>query len=246
VPGIPGAGLGGLFYVLSAFVALGVELVATARGRSSRARWRAVTGNAILAFAITVSCALAYGALKLVVSDRPAGAGAPGGTPAANDADLTSFDVIPVAPIVLAAGLLALVLLVTLALGAVARRRRAGVTIAPTWLPVADVGRSKAFYSAALAPLGYGLVYEGDSELGFGVAGRKPFGVRSAETSNAPAHVAFRAASADQVKAFHAAGLAAGGYDDGPPADRSSGGSYYAAHVLDPDGNRVEALYSAA
>ena len=47
----------------------------------------------------------------------------------------------------------------------------------------------------------------------------------------------------EQVDAFHAAALAAGGRDNGPPGDRPYGGSYSAAFALDPDGHDVEAVH---
>ena len=60
-------------------------------------------------------------------------------------------------------------------------------------------------------------------------------------------HIAFVAESREQVEAFHRAGLEAGGVDNGPPGVREqysseAGGRYYAAFVLDPDGNNVEAV----
>jgi predicted lactoylglutathione lyase len=55
--------------------------------------------------------------------------------------------------------------------------------------------------------------------------------------------VAFTASSPAQVDAFHAAAVAAGGEDNGPPGERPYGGYYYAAFVLDPDGHNIEAVY---
>jgi len=60
-------------------------------------------------------------------------------------------------------------------------------------------------------------------------------------------HIAFVAESREQVDAFHHAGLGAGGRDNGPPGVREEysseyGGRYYAAYILDPDGNNVEAV----
>jgi catechol 2,3-dioxygenase-like lactoylglutathione lyase family enzyme len=56
-------------------------------------------------------------------------------------------------------------------------------------------------------------------------------------------HLAFQAADADMVERFHAAGLAAGGRDNGPPGERAYHPGYYAAFLLDPDGNNIEAVY---
>ncbi len=56
-------------------------------------------------------------------------------------------------------------------------------------------------------------------------------------------HLAFQAADPEMVRAFHAAGLAAGGVDNGPPGERSYHPGYYAAFLTDPDGNNIEAVY---
>jgi catechol 2,3-dioxygenase-like lactoylglutathione lyase family enzyme len=114
-------------------------------------------------------------------------------------------------------------------------------------LPVGDLDASRAFYSAALAPFGYRLVYESDESLGFGMGDGgdddEPFAVRLGEPPNLPTHIAFTAIGPAQVDAFHAAALAAGGRDNGAPGDRPYGDVYYAAFVLDPDGHNIEAVY---
>ena len=56
-------------------------------------------------------------------------------------------------------------------------------------------------------------------------------------------HLAFQAADQDAVRRFHKAGLAAGGTDNGPPREREYHPGYYAAFLLDPDGNNVEAVW---
>ena len=56
-------------------------------------------------------------------------------------------------------------------------------------------------------------------------------------------HLAFQAASPEQVRQFHAAGLAAGGSDNGAPGERGYHPGYYAAFLLDPDGHNLEAVY---
>ena len=61
---------------------------------------------------------------------------------------------------------------------------------------------------------------------------------------HAPLHIALAASSRGQVVAFHAAALAAGGEDNGPPGLRPEyHAGYYAAYVLDPDGHNVEAVF---
>lgn len=113
-------------------------------------------------------------------------------------------------------------------------------------IPVSDLRASRRFYEAALAPFGYRLVYESDSSLGFGLGDGsdddEPFAVRLEGAPNLRSHVAFTASSTEQVDAFHAAALQAGGQDNGPPSERPYGGYYYAAFVLDPDGHNIEAV----
>src|SRR6476659_3624880 len=110
-------------------------------------------------------------------------------------------------------------------------------------LPVSDIDASRAFYAAALAPLGYRVVYDQDGSLGFGDGEREPLALSSGPVPSAGTHVAFAASGTDEVDAFNAAALAAGGRDNGPPGARPYGGFYYAAFVLDPDGHNLEAVY---
>jgi catechol 2,3-dioxygenase-like lactoylglutathione lyase family enzyme len=114
-------------------------------------------------------------------------------------------------------------------------------------LPVQDLAASRSFYSAALAPFGYKLVYEGEASLGFGVGDGgeedEPFAVERRDSSGMPSHVAFSASDTAQVDAFYEAAIAAGGRDNGAPGERPYGGYYYAAFVLDPDGHNIEAVF---
>jgi len=113
---------------------------------------------------------------------------------------------------------------------------------------VSDLSRSKAFYETALQPLGIGLMMEFEGAIGFGKEtehGPKPFFWIHARGRSpvSGAHVAFGVRGADQVDAFHAAALAAGGTDNGAPGLRPIyHPGYYGAFVLDPDGNNVEAV----
>jgi len=112
---------------------------------------------------------------------------------------------------------------------------------------VSDLARSRAFYRAALAPLGFeeiGQWSEDSEELAFGPDGLDDFAISSTYPVNGGGHVAFAADSREQVDGFHATALAAGGTDNGAPGVRpeySSG--YYGAFVLDPDGYNVEAVF---
>jgi catechol 2,3-dioxygenase-like lactoylglutathione lyase family enzyme len=109
-------------------------------------------------------------------------------------------------------------------------------------LPVADIERSRSFYTAALAPLGYRRVYDADGSLGVGHETREPLALHLGPAPNVGSHVAFTATTNEQVEAFHAAAVAAGGVDNGAPGERPYGGDYYAAFVLDPDGHNIEVV----
>ena len=111
--------------------------------------------------------------------------------------------------------------------------------------------KSKAFYQAALAPLGYSLAMEYEGWAGFGRPGPLVehdlcFWIHGSEPPVAPVHVAFRAADRATVAAFHAAALAAGARDNGGPGLRTHyHPAYFAAFVLDPDGHNLEAVCQA-
>jgi catechol 2,3-dioxygenase-like lactoylglutathione lyase family enzyme len=110
-------------------------------------------------------------------------------------------------------------------------------------ISVSDVGRSKAFYAAALAPLGYVPLMQWEHHAGFGVPPKPDFWIGEGKVNHPPVHVAFRVESRALVDAFHAAALAAGGRDNGPPGLRPHyHESYYGAFVLDPDGHNIEAV----
>lgn len=107
---------------------------------------------------------------------------------------------------------------------------------------VSDLERSKAFYSDALKPLGYSLVFELGNFLGFGDGQMPNLGVVRRDPAGG-GHVAFSARDRATVDAFHAAALAAGGTDNGEPGLREHyHPTYYAAFVRDPDGNNLEAV----
>jgi catechol 2,3-dioxygenase-like lactoylglutathione lyase family enzyme len=120
---------------------------------------------------------------------------------------------------------------------------------------VTDYARSKAFYDAALAPLGITAVMEYGKACGYGRDGKPDFWMGQGATrfqteehlrSITPIHVAFVARSRAEVDAFHAAAIAAGGKDNGAPGLRPEyHASYYGAFVTDLDGHNVEAVIHA-
>jgi catechol 2,3-dioxygenase-like lactoylglutathione lyase family enzyme len=109
-------------------------------------------------------------------------------------------------------------------------------------LPVRDLARSRAFYERALQPLGVRVV---QSSQGPGFAlDDQDFWIMEQEVAAGSVHIAFAALDRETVDAFHAAALDAGGADNGRPGLRPHYHSaYYAAFVLDPDGNNVEAVF---
>jgi catechol 2,3-dioxygenase-like lactoylglutathione lyase family enzyme len=115
--------------------------------------------------------------------------------------------------------------------------------------PVSDYARAKAFYTKALAPLGYMLIMEVDQTendapaAGFGRDGKPDFWIGGEGGLNRPLHVAIATTDRAAVDHFHKSALAAGGKDNGPPGLRLHyHANYYAAFVIDPDGHNVEAV----
>ena len=109
-------------------------------------------------------------------------------------------------------------------------------------LAVSDAEASIRFYKTVLEPLGIPAIWERESGVQFA-----NLVVEQADTAGGPTHIAFVAASRDEVDAFHRAGVEAGYRDNGPPGVREQysseeGGRYYAAYLLDPDGNNIEVV----
>lgn len=110
-------------------------------------------------------------------------------------------------------------------------------------LVVRDYPHSRNFYRRALEPLGYLLVEDQETVGAFGPPGMPLFWLYQGESAHTAVHVALSAADRGAVDAFHAAALAAGGDDNGAPGPRPEyHAHYYAAFVLDPDGNNLEAV----
>ena len=118
------------------------------------------------------------------------------------------------------------------------------VVIDHVHIRVRDAQESVAFYKTVLEPLGIPPIWESDRGAQLAnlvVTDGEP-------TTSGPVHIAFVAESRELVDAFHRAGLEAGHRDNGPPGVREQyssdeGGRYYAAFLLDPDGNNVEAVH---
>jgi catechol 2,3-dioxygenase-like lactoylglutathione lyase family enzyme len=118
-----------------------------------------------------------------------------------------------------------------------------------TGIGVADVGRSAAFYDAALGALGIRRAMQlpentGTDAVGYGVD-YPVFWIDRYHPHSVKQHTAFVAKTKADVDAFHAAALKAGGTDNGAPGLREDQSTpvYYAAFVIDPDGNNMEAVF---
>jgi catechol 2,3-dioxygenase-like lactoylglutathione lyase family enzyme len=111
-------------------------------------------------------------------------------------------------------------------------------------LKVQDLDASVRFYTAALTPLGYVMSSRDESGAGFGPKGEPALWLYAHNgPAGAGAHVAFRAPDHGAIKRFHADGLKAGGRDNGGAGPRTDySPTYYAAFLIDPDGNNVEAV----
>lgn len=121
-------------------------------------------------------------------------------------------------------------------------------------LGVADYDKAKAFYTAALAPLGAMLVMEvtgdeaesGAPAAGFGRDGKPDFWIGGEGKTTPPAHIAFTANTRAEVDAFYRAALDAGARDNGAPGIRAHyHPNYYGAFVFDADGHNIEAVCHA-
>jgi catechol 2,3-dioxygenase-like lactoylglutathione lyase family enzyme len=110
---------------------------------------------------------------------------------------------------------------------------------------VRDLERARRFYAAVLAAIGLAQLRDWPAAVGFGK--KYPEFWINHRPALAPAdtgvHVCLRAPSPQAVDAFHAAALAAGATSDGAPGARPEySPNYYAAFIVDPDGNRIEAV----
>lgn len=118
-------------------------------------------------------------------------------------------------------------------------------------LTVSDMSKSKPFYTAALAPLGITPIRDYGMAVGFGKDGKPELWLHQGAASYqkpehlnpiTPIHVCLSAQSRQEIDAFHAAALTAGGQDFGAPGLRTQyHPRYYGAFVLDPDGHNLEA-----
>lgn len=124
-----------------------------------------------------------------------------------------------------------------------------------TGIVVTDLAKARRFYDAIAKALELGTIDNGRDAFLLGRSAQEPlpylwigtlrpsYWVDGSRAGINQMHVAFRANSRQMVEAFHQAGLAAGGRDNGQPGLRTGGENYYGAFVLDPDGNNIEACF---
>jgi catechol 2,3-dioxygenase-like lactoylglutathione lyase family enzyme len=123
---------------------------------------------------------------------------------------------------------------------------------------VRNLAAARRFYEAVARALGLAVADNTPESFVFGRSAQKPvpflwvgttspaFWTEDHRTSQSPIHVAFTATSREAVNEFHRSALAAGGRDNGAPGPRGPAElNYYAAFVLDPDGNNIEAGFRA-
>jgi catechol 2,3-dioxygenase-like lactoylglutathione lyase family enzyme len=112
-------------------------------------------------------------------------------------------------------------------------------------LGVSDIESARRLYDRVMPTLGFRCLWENPSMIAYGIEGADDFGLQSDVdgSSRRGTHVAFRAPDRASVNRFHSEALAAGARDDGAPGLRPEyHDSYYAAFVIDSDGNRIEAV----
>ena len=116
-------------------------------------------------------------------------------------------------------------------------------------LVVGDLEKSKKFFQAALAPLGYKLLVEHPKSAGFGQAdieGSRDFWIKEGLVGDNKSFscLAFTAPNKETVDYFHKQAIKAGAKDNGPPGYRPNyHAGYYAAYVIDPNGYNIEAIF---
>ncbi len=110
-------------------------------------------------------------------------------------------------------------------------------------IKVGSLDASVRFYTAALAPLGYVLCSRDENGAGFGPKGEPALWLYRHKGAVGSTHIAFRAREHEAIRKFHADGIKAGGRDNGGAGLRTDySPTYFAAFLIDPDGNNVEAV----
>lgn len=111
-------------------------------------------------------------------------------------------------------------------------------------IPVADMQTSKKFYDAIVPHLGLERIDESEKSVRYGKNGSTRFYIHGRSKAVSGVHICFDVASQEDVDSFYTKALLAGGVDNGVPGVRTDySPTYYAAFVIDPDGNNIEAVF---
>jgi catechol 2,3-dioxygenase-like lactoylglutathione lyase family enzyme len=110
-------------------------------------------------------------------------------------------------------------------------------------LPVSDIEKAKSFYDAIAQSVGLNQLADHDDFVGYGSDDSYEFYIHTGKPGVTGLHVCFEVGSREDVQKFYDAGLAAGGADNGAPGIREDySPTYFAAFLIDPDGNNIEAV----
>ena len=111
-------------------------------------------------------------------------------------------------------------------------------------IPVKNQAASKAFYDAIAPHVGLEFVDEEDGFVGYGHGKTYEFYIHTDKPGLSGLHICFEVDTKEAVDNFHKAAMEAGGTDNGAPGIREAySPTYYAAFVLDPNENNIEALF---
>jgi catechol 2,3-dioxygenase-like lactoylglutathione lyase family enzyme len=111
-------------------------------------------------------------------------------------------------------------------------------------LPVKDIQIAKTFYDGIASYIGVHCIDAHDDFVGYGSNDSYEFYIHTGRSAISGIHICFEAENKEQVKAFYDSGLSAGGIDNGAPGIRKNyDPTYYAAFLLDPDGNNIEVVF---
>ncbi|HEY4349435.1 MAG TPA: VOC family protein [Gaiellaceae bacterium] len=121
-------------------------------------------------------------------------------------------------------------------------QREPGNIIDHLWLRVADLEASRRFYDVIAPTIGVAVRKSDRAERVHVESGDRSFALLHGSRASEHVHMAFPVADDDAVREFHRVALEAGYRDNGPPGERRYHPGYYAAFVLDPDANNIEAV----
>ncbi len=111
-------------------------------------------------------------------------------------------------------------------------------------IPVKDIQKSKTFYDAIASHIGMNCIESQNSFVGYGSKDSYEYYIHTGKSATSGIHICFEVDTKEQVQTFYDNGLLSGGMDNGAPGIREDySPTYYAAFLLDPDGNNIEVLF---